>query len=47
MTINGKEVNTINEKTYALREGGVGVSVSAFNVLPIQVEMDWFKVSQP
>ncbi|MDP1716419.1 MAG: DUF1080 domain-containing protein [Anaerolineales bacterium] len=47
LTINGKEVNTITEKKYALREGGVGVSVSAFEVLPIQIEMDWFKVSQP
>lgn len=47
LTINGQEVNTITEREYALREGGVGVSVSSFNVLPILVEMDWFKVSQP
>ena len=47
LTINGKEVNTVTEKNYGLREGGVGVSVSAFNVLPILVEMDWLKVSQP
>lgn len=47
LVINGKEVNTITEKKYGLREGGVGVSVSAFNVLPILVEMDWFKVSEP
>jgi len=47
LTINGKEVNTITERAYNLREGGVGMSVSAFDVLPIQIEMDWFKVSQP
>lgn len=47
LAINGKEVNTLTEKKYALRDGGVGVSVSAFDVLPIQIEMDWFKVSQP
>jgi hypothetical protein len=47
LTINGEEVNSITEKNYGLREGGVGVSVSAFNVLPIIVEMDWFKVSEP
>jgi len=47
LTINGKEVNAVTEKKFALREGGVGMSVSAFDVLPIQIEMDWFKVSQP
>lgn len=47
LTINGKEANTITEKKFALREGGVGMSVSSFDVLPIQIEMDWFKVSQP
>lgn len=47
LTINGEEVNSVTEKNYGLREGGIGVSVSAFNVLPILVEMDWFKVSEP
>ena len=47
LNINGEEVNSITEKNYGLREGGVGMSVSAFNVLPILVEMDWFKVSEP
>lgn len=47
LRINGDEVKSINEKTYALREGYVGVSVSSFDVLPIQIEMDWFKISEP
>jgi len=47
LTINGKEVKNITDRKYDLREGQVGMSVSSFNVLPIQVEMDWFKVSQP
>lgn len=47
LTINGKEVNSLTERKYALRDGGVGVSVSAFNVLPIQVEMDWIRISEP
>jgi len=47
LTINGKEVNSITEKNYALREGQVGVSVSSFNVLPIQVEMEWIEISEP
>ena len=47
LTINGDEVNTITERKYSLRKGQVGVSVSSFNVLPILVEMDWLKVSEP
>jgi hypothetical protein len=47
LTINGKEVNSITESRFGLREGQVGVSVSSFNVLPIQVEMDWIKISEP
>lgn len=47
LRINGDEVNSIRERTYALRGGYVGISVSSFNVLPIQIEMDWFKVSEP
>ena len=47
LIINGDEVKTVTEKTYALREGEVGVSVSSFNVLPILIEMDWFKISEP
>jgi len=47
LNINGREVKSITEKNYGLREGGVGVSVSSLNVIPILVDMDWFKVSQP
>jgi len=45
--INGKEVKSISEKKYGLRDGQIGMSVSSFNVLPIQIEMEWFKISQP
>ncbi|HSO14010.1 MAG TPA: family 16 glycoside hydrolase [Anaerolineales bacterium] len=47
LTINGREVNSITEKNFGLREGQVGVSVSSFDVLPILVEMDWIKISEP
>jgi len=47
LNINGDEVKTVTEKKYSLRKGGIGVSVSSFNVLPILVEMDWLKVSEP
>jgi len=45
--INGDEVKTVTEKNYGLRSGQVGMSVSSFNVLPILIEMDWFKISEP
>ena len=47
LTINGREVNSITEKNYGLREGQVGVSVSSFDVLPILIEMDWVKIGEP
>jgi hypothetical protein len=47
LTINGDEVNTVSERNYGLREGQVGVSVSSLNVLPILIEMDWIKISEP
>lgn len=45
--INGEDVKTVKENKYALREGGVGISVSSFNVLPILIEMDWIKIIEP
>ena len=45
--INGDEVNSLTENNYGLRSGQVGVSVSSFNVLPILIEMDWVKISEP
>jgi hypothetical protein len=47
LNINGDEVISIKDKKYGLRSGQVGVSVSSFNVLPILIEMDWFKISEP
>lgn len=48
LKINGMDVTSIQDKKYGeLSKGQVGVSVSSFNVLPIRVEMDWFKVSEP
>ncbi|MBC7876395.1 MAG: DUF1080 domain-containing protein [Anaerolineales bacterium] len=47
LTINGEEVNSVPERKYGLSEGGVGVSVSSFNVLPILVDMEWFKIIEP
>jgi hypothetical protein len=45
--INGDEVISIKDKTYGLRSGLAGVSVSSFDVLPILIEMDWIRISEP
>lgn len=47
LTVNGAKVKTFQDKKYGLRKGQVGVSVSSFNVTPILIEMDWFKISEP
>jgi hypothetical protein len=47
LTINGDEVISIDERNYRLRSGQAGVSVSSFNVLPILIEMDWIRISEP
>lgn len=47
LEINGDEVKSVSERTYGLRSGQIGMSVSSFDVLPIQIEMDWFEVSEP
>ncbi len=45
--INGTFINSYTDNTYNLREGLIGVSLSSFNVLPIQVEFEWFSISLP
>lgn len=47
LTINGDEVISIDERKYSLRSGQAGISVSSFNVLPILIEMDWLRISEP
>lgn len=45
--INGVKANSITETRFAFREGQVGISTAAFDVLPIIVEWDWVSISQP
>jgi hypothetical protein len=47
LVINGEDVISIKDKQYGLRRGQVGISVSSFNVLPVLIEMDWVKISEP
>jgi len=45
--INGFETRTLEENKYVLRDGLIGLSVSSFDNLPVQVEFDWVKISAP
>jgi hypothetical protein len=47
LEVNGADVISIRDKKYGLRDGQVGVSVSSFNVLPVLIEMDWIRISEP
>lgn len=47
LEINGDEIISLPERRFGLRSGQVGVSVSSFNVLPIRIEMDWIRISEP
>lgn len=47
LVINGDDVISIKDKKYGLRRGQIGVSVSSFDVLPILIEMDWIRISEP
>ena len=45
--INGNEARTITDNKYAITSGNVGVSVSSFDTLPVTVDIDWVKISEP
>jgi hypothetical protein len=45
--VNGNEVRTYTDNLFVLRRGQVGVGASSFKDLPVKVEFDWVKISQP
>lgn len=45
--INGIETRVLDDNKFVLRGGQVGISVSSFNDLPVKVDVDWIKISQP
>jgi len=47
LEINGAQVKKIEDKKYGHNKGLVGVSVRAFNALPVLIDMDWFRISEP
>ena len=47
LLINGVETRTYTDNQYVFRDGKVGVGLSSFEYLPVKVEFDWVKISQP
>lgn len=45
--INGEEARTVTDTRHGLSSGQVGVSVSSFDSLPITVDFEWVKISEP
>jgi hypothetical protein len=45
--INGNETRQLDDNRFVLRDGQVGISVSSFNVLPVNVEIDYIDISEP
>ncbi|NJN80201.1 MAG: hypothetical protein HC797_06890 [Anaerolineales bacterium] len=35
------------EREYGLREGGVGFSISSLRAIPVNIEVDYLKISEP
>lgn len=44
--INGQEARTVEDSTYGLKEGQVGLSVTSFNVLPIEIDFEYFTIAE-
>ncbi len=45
--INGFETKTYTDNQYVFRDGKVGIGASSFKDMPVKVEFDWVKISQP
>jgi hypothetical protein len=45
--INDKEIKHINDNQHGLRDGQIGIGLSSFRYLPVEVEFNWVKITQP
>lgn len=45
--INGSQVRSYTDNQYVFREGMVGVGVASEDLVPVKLEFDWVKISQP
>jgi hypothetical protein len=47
LKINGNDTTTFTDNQFVFREGKVGVGLSSFKDMPVKVEFDWVKISEP
>lgn len=47
LEINGFETKKYTDNQYVFREGQIGVGASSFRDVPVTVEFDWVKISEP
>jgi hypothetical protein len=47
LKINGTETTSFTDNQFVYREGQVGVGASSFRDMPVKVEFDWVKISEP
>ena len=47
LNINGFETKTYTDNQYVFREGQIGIGASSFKSVPVKVEFDWVKISEP
>lgn len=45
--INDNEVKRVDDNQHGLRDGEIGIGVSSFRRLPVEVEFDYVKISEP
>lgn len=45
--VNGTETRVLDDNKYVLRKGNAGFGVASFDHLPIKVEVNWVKFSEP
>jgi len=45
--INGNETRKYKDNDFVFKEGLIGVGVASENVIPVKLEFDWVKISQP
>jgi hypothetical protein len=47
LKVNGIDTKTFTDNQYVFREGQIGIGASSFRDVPVKVEFDWVKISEP
>jgi hypothetical protein len=45
--INGNEQRSYTDNQFVFRDGLIGVGVASEDVVPVKLDFDWVKISQP